>query len=68
MGKKLVTTTHLQNIADAIRTKNGTSNKYTPATMASAILAFPTAVDFNWMGPNTECLSSSFASRKGHPM
>ena len=60
MGKKLVTTTHLYNIADAIRAKNGTSNKYTPATMANAILAFPTAVDYNWMGPNAECLSSSF--------
>ena len=60
MGKKIVTDTHLYNIADAIRTKNGTSNKYTPATMASAILAFPTATDYNWMGPNVECLSSSF--------
>lgn len=60
MAKKLVTDTHLHNIANAIRTKNGTSNKYTPATMANAILAFPTAVDYNWMGPNTECLSSSF--------
>lgn len=60
MGKKLVTTTHLQNIADAIRTKNGTSNKYTPATMANAILAFPAAVPYNWMGDNVECLSSSF--------
>ena len=58
--KKLVTSTHLYNIANAIRTKNGTSNKYTPATMANAILAFPTATDFNWMGPNVECLSSSF--------
>lgn len=60
MAKKLVTATHLSNIADAIRTKNGTSNKYTPATMASAILAFPAATDYNWMGANVECLSSSF--------
>lgn len=60
MSKKLVTTTHLSNIADAIRAKNGTSNKYTPATMASAILAFPAATDYNWMGANVECLSSSF--------
>lgn len=60
MAQKLVTDTHLSNIADAIRTKNGTSNKYTPATMANAILAFPAATDYNWMGPNVECLSSSF--------
>lgn len=60
MAKKLVTDTHLSNIADAIRTKNGTSNKYTPATMANAILAFPVATDYNWMGLNVECLSSSF--------
>ena len=60
MSKKLVTTTHLSNIADAIRSVNGTSNKYTPATMASAILAFPESVQYNWMGPNMECISSSF--------
>lgn len=60
MAQKLVTDTHLSNIADAIRTKNGTSNKYTPATMANAILAFPAATDYNWMGANVECLSSSF--------
>lgn len=60
MAKKLVTDTHLYNIADAIRFQNGTSNKYTPSTMADAILAFPTAVNYNWMGPNAECLSSSF--------
>lgn len=60
MAKKLVTDTHLSNIANAIRTKNGTSNKYTPSTMASAILAFPAATDYNWMGANVECLSSSF--------
>ena len=60
MSKVLVTRNNLHNIAEAIRTKNGTSNKYTPATMANAILAFPTAVDYNWMGPNAECLSSSF--------
>ena len=60
MAQKLVTDTYLSNIADAIRSVNGTSNKYTPATMASAILAFPLAVSYNWMGPNMECISSSF--------
>ena len=60
MSKKIVSSENLTNIADAIRAKAGTSSKYTPSTMASAIMAFPTATDFNWMGPNTECLSSSF--------
>ena len=60
MAQKLVTDTYLSNIADAIRLRNGTSNKYTPATMADAILAFPPATTYNWMGPNTECISSSF--------
>ena len=61
MAKKaLVSKDNLKNIADAIRAKNGTSNKYTPRNMASAIMAFPAAVDYNWMGANVECLSSSF--------
>ena len=60
MSKKIVSGENLFNIAEAIRAKNGTSNKYTPSTMASAIMAFPAAVDYNWMGPNVECLSSSF--------
>jgi len=30
---------HYQDIADAIREKNGTENTYTPAEMAEAILA-----------------------------
>lgn len=67
MAKKLVTDTHLYNIAEAIRIKNGTSNKYTPATMANAILAFPTATDYNWMGANVECLSSSFYHSTVYP-
>lgn len=67
MAKKLVTDTHLHNIAEAIRTKNGTSNKYTPATMANAILAFPPATDYNWMGANAECLSSSFYHSTVYP-
>ena len=60
MAQKLVTDTHLINIADAIRLKNNSSSKYTPATMVSAIEAIPTAVPYNWMGSNVECLSSSF--------
>lgn len=67
MAQKLVTDTHLYNIADAIRLKNGTSNKYTPSTMASAILAFPAATDYNWMGANVECISSSFYHSTVYP-
>lgn len=60
MAQKLITDTHLINIADAIRAKSGTSNKYTPSTMASAIMDLSAAAPYNWMGPNIECLSSSF--------
>ena len=35
----LVTDTHLTNIANAIRTKSGTTKRYTPAEMAAAILS-----------------------------
>ena len=35
----LVTTTHLADIANAIRAKNGASARYTPGEMAAAILA-----------------------------
>lgn len=60
MAQKLITDTHLYNIADAIRLKNQTSSLYTPSTMASGILAIPAAVPYHWMGSNVECLSSSF--------
>ena len=49
MGKVIVTDTHLTNIANAIRSKNGTQNTYTPAQMASAISALPIG----------ECISDS---------
>ena len=37
MAKVLVSESHLLHIANAIRTKNGTQNSYTPAEMAEAI-------------------------------
>lgn len=37
MSKVLVTETYLEDIADAIRSKNGSTDMYTPAEMASAI-------------------------------
>ena len=58
MGQILVTDTNLTNIANAIRNKNGTTNKYTPANMASAINAIPGGA-FNWMGDSVECLDDS---------
>ena len=42
MAKVLVSESNLTNIANAIRTKNGTNNTYTPAQMSPAILAIPT--------------------------
>ncbi len=41
MAQVLVTDTNLQNIANAIRTKNGGSNTYKPGQMAQAILDIP---------------------------
>lgn len=37
MAKVLVSESHLEDIADAIRAKNGSSSTYTPAQMATAI-------------------------------
>jgi hypothetical protein len=43
MGRKLVQETNLQNIAAAIRAKNGGSSTYKPGEMADAIRALPSA-------------------------
>lgn len=42
MSLKLTDPQHYQDIADAIRLKNGTQDEYTPAEMAPAIEALPT--------------------------
>ena len=41
MGQVLISESNLTNIADAIRTKSGTTSKYTPSNMATAILNIP---------------------------
>lgn len=41
MGKVFVTESYLDDIADAIRGKNGTENTYKPSQMAAAITALP---------------------------
>lgn len=43
MAQVLLTESHLSDIANAIREKNGTDNTYTPAQMAEAIEAIETA-------------------------
>lgn len=43
MARVLINESNLENIADAIRGKNGTQNTYTPSQMASAITAIPTS-------------------------
>jgi hypothetical protein len=58
MGQVLITDTNLTNIANAIRTKSGTTTKYTPANMAAAISAIPGGA-FNWMGDGVECLNAN---------
>lgn len=47
MAKVLVTESNLQNIADSIRIKNGSSNTYTPAEMAMAIQNIPVGPTIN---------------------
>lgn len=47
MGKVLVTDTHLTNIANAIRSKNGTTTTYKPGEMASAINNIQTNEDLS---------------------
>lgn len=42
MAQVLVTEQYLTDIADAIRTKNGTATTYTPQQMDDAIIAIPT--------------------------
>ena len=46
MTKVLVTDSHLSDIADAIRGKNGSSTTYKPGQMAAAITALPDASVF----------------------
>jgi hypothetical protein len=41
MAKVLISDTNLTNIANAIRTVNGTSNTYTPSQMSTAITNIP---------------------------
>ena len=41
MANKIVSSENLENIANAIRTKSGTTTKYTPNNMAAAILNIP---------------------------
>lgn len=58
MSKVLVTKSVLGNIADAIRTKAGTTTKYTPKNMASAITSLPGGA-YNWMGDGVECINAN---------
>lgn len=43
MANKLYEESHIQNIADAIRDKNGSSELYTVSQMADAVLSIPTS-------------------------
>lgn len=57
MSKVLVTESNLQNIATAIREKNGSSDTYTPSQMATAITNIPSGgggTDWTDVGYNSE--------------
>lgn len=45
MTQVLITDIYLENIAEAIRDKNGSEDSYTPAQMATAIENIQTAED-----------------------
>lgn len=47
MANVLVEEQYLQDIADAIRVKNGSNNTYTPAQMANAISSITTGGNVN---------------------
>ena len=59
MGQVLVTESNLQNIANAIREKNGSSDTYTPAEMSSAISNIPTGL-YDWIGNDIEKVSDLY--------
>lgn len=48
MARVLINESNLQNIADAIRAKNGSSDTYTPSQMADAITAISTGGESVW--------------------
>ena len=48
MARVLINESNLENIADAIRAKNGTQNTYTPSQMANAITAISTGGESVW--------------------
>lgn len=68
MAKGLVTDTYLSNIANAIRSKLGTQDTYTPPEMAAAILSIPTGgltiVDFS-TGTDDEVAAMIDAAQNG---
>ena len=59
MAKALVSRDNLQNIANAIRNKNGLTTKYTPSTMAAAITAIPGGA-YDWRGEGATFVEALF--------
>lgn len=58
MANVVINEQHLEDIADAIRTKNGSSDTYTPAGMAAAITAIATGAEYE-TGTKNQTASSS---------
>ena len=56
--KVLISKDVMTDIADAIRTKGGTSAALKPVNMPSAIATLPGGA-YNWMGANVECLDDN---------
>ena len=59
MAKVLVTESHLEDIANAIRAKNGTANTYKPGQMAAAVTALPGA---STLGTKTVTANGTYAA------
>lgn len=68
MAKVLVSDQYLTNIANAIREKNETNITYTPAQMASAILAINPKIGVVTTTPSSRSSSITFTGLQAEPL
>ena len=68
MAKVLVSDQYLTDIANAIREKNETNITYTPAQMASAILAINPKINVLTTTPSSRSTTITFTGLQGEPL